>query len=96
MAFLAPIAALFTAGAAIHGVVQQRKAAGRAERSQREALQKQEAIQKKQELAAKSEKEQLQKEQSEEMRRSHTRGRRSLLAGEETGVDLLGGRGDGL
>ena len=60
------------------------------------AHQKQEKAQKKQEALALDEKQRQQIEESQEIRRRRTRGRRSLLAGEETGVDKLGQRQGGL
>lgn len=86
------IAAGVGAATSIHSTQQQTEAARKQRRLQESALDKQESLQRKQQQAAESEKQNLQKEQSDEIRRRRTRGRRSLLAGEETGVDLLGQR----
>lgn len=92
MSAIVPIlAALITGGAAIHSSVQQRRTASKQRALQREALGRQEASQRRQEGIAREEKERLQREQSDELSRRRTKGRRSLLAGEETGV-TLGGR----
>lgn len=90
------IAAGVGAATSIHSTQQQTEAAKKQRHMQQAALQKQESVQRKQQAIAIDEKQRLQIEQSDEIRRSRRRGRRSLLAGEETGVDLLGQRKGGL
>jgi len=90
------IAAGVGAATSIYSTREQSFQAKQQRQIQEKALQKQEKAQKKQEAIALDEKQRQQIEQSEEIRRRRTRGRRSLLAGEETGVDTLGQRQGGL
>ena len=91
-AFVPVLAGLIGAGATMFSAREQRKSASKQRSLQREALAKQERIQQRQEGAAQAQQERLQREQSDELSRRRTRGRRSLLAGEERGVGLGGKR----
>lgn len=90
------IAAGIGAASSIHSTREQSFQAKQQRRMQQSALDKQESIQKKQEAVAADEKKRLQAEESDEIRRRRSKGRRSLLAGSEVGVDLLGQREDTL
>ena len=96
----AAVVPLITAGigaaTSIYSTREQSFQAKEQQRIQQAALDKQEKSQKKQEALALDEKQRQQIEESQEIRRRRTRGRRSLLAGEETGVDVLGQRQGGL
>lgn len=104
MGFLVPLFALATAGGAVYSAVQsgrsardQRRAADRAAQSQKQAQERQRDIQKQQQESQKEQQEKAQQEAmliSDDIRsRSTRRGRRSLLAGDELGVDATGVRG---
>lgn len=91
---------LITAGigaaSSIYSSRQQANQASKQRRMQQEAMAKQEGIQRKQQQAAEAEQQKLQMEESDELRSRRVRGRKSLLAGSEQGVDLLGQRMGGL
>jgi hypothetical protein len=86
------IAAGIGAASSIHSSRQQSKAASKARRLQQDQIAKQEGLQRKQEQVAEIEKQKLQKEESDEQRSRRRRGRRSLISGNEQGVDTLGQR----
>lgn len=83
-------------GMALHSSAQQKQTAAKARRLQQDQISKQEGLQKKQLQLAETEKLKLQVEESDAIRASRGRGRRSLIAGNEQGVDTLGQRIGGL
>lgn len=90
------IAAGIGAASSIYSSNQQASTAKKARRLQEDQMRKQELLQRKEQEKALTEQQKLQIEESDAIRATRRRGRRSLISGNEQGVDLLGQRIGGL